>query len=455
MSSSSSSSSSEGSAEGGGDVHVHGGQGRGGEFERPSSSRQRSGDGVWPEPFVEALAYQVAIDAARTIGRLAAGPAVANVFQVCSTWRAVSRSDLLWHNLTRQIWGADRLQHDTWRDEFISRHRTAFNFRYRRAVYTTLEFDASGNDNDGLICRCLALSDVHLACGFLDGTVRLFDLSSRLHVGTFRPHHRDDLLGAFSRAVSGIILTDTKLVFASLDGDIHVANIHGVGTRRAQLGSVLNDGTLVDFSGCARWWVGLFAGVPGRAFHVWDGDTEELMFVGGSLTDPEAVIGWRLLTRLGETVGRIRVSGLETAVACTGSRVMVFDLQNQGLILGEEEFERGINVNSVDVCNDVFLVVDNRGLASVRRVGSFEEVCRFTMRGGAHRGGGMVLGCVNSDYAFLCSGGVIRVWDVHHGGYLYRLRERMGEATALISDESYVVASSSDATIHLWDFGAL
>lgn len=47
-----------------------------------SRSRRRGGNGVWPEPFVEALAYQVAIDAATNNGRLAAAPALASLFQV-------------------------------------------------------------------------------------------------------------------------------------------------------------------------------------------------------------------------------------------------------------------------------------------------------------------------------------------------------------------------------------
>lgn len=39
---------------------------------------------VWPEPFVEALAFQVAIDASLNDGRLAAAQALYNIFQVLS-----------------------------------------------------------------------------------------------------------------------------------------------------------------------------------------------------------------------------------------------------------------------------------------------------------------------------------------------------------------------------------
>nr|KAJ0195573.1 hypothetical protein LSAT_V11C700380210 [Lactuca sativa] len=58
-----------------------GGNGGGGEFEGPSHSRQRFNNAVWPEPFLEALATQIAIDAALSFGRLAVAPALTNLFQ--------------------------------------------------------------------------------------------------------------------------------------------------------------------------------------------------------------------------------------------------------------------------------------------------------------------------------------------------------------------------------------
>lgn len=38
--------------------------------------------GVWPEPFLEALAQAVAVEAEKRGGALAVGPAVVNLFQV-------------------------------------------------------------------------------------------------------------------------------------------------------------------------------------------------------------------------------------------------------------------------------------------------------------------------------------------------------------------------------------
>ncbi|XP_068669039.1 transcriptional regulator STERILE APETALA-like [Aristolochia californica] len=445
MSSSSSSSSQE---------EAEGGVGRLGEYPlvgEPAAARMRPGNGNWPEPFVEALAVQVATNAAAENGRLRAGPALVSVFQVCSTWQAISRSELLWEKLTRRIWGRDRRLRPTWREEYVHRHRTSYNFRIQRAVYTPVVFEPArgpANNNDEFSCRCLALSHRYLAGGFLDGSVLLFGLPSGRHVRTFRPRRRDRF-GPFSRAVAGIILHDPRIVFASLDGDIHVAAVHdpGPAARRAHVGNVVNDGTLVDFTGCSRWWVGLYAGVPGRAFHVWDAHTEELVFVGGSLTDPEAVLGWHLLTELTERVGRVRVSSAtDSGVACTGMKVIAFDLQQHGLLLGEEE---GIIVGSVDVSDDLFLTIDNRGIATVRRVRTFEEVSRFPVRRSRR-----ILGCLNSGYAFVFAGGAIRAWDLEDGEPLYRLRERIGDATDLVADDDHVAGCSRDTGIHLWNFSA-
>ncbi|KAJ8554488.1 hypothetical protein K7X08_025166 [Anisodus acutangulus] len=60
------------------------GSNRGGNGEGGSSSRRRrrgGESGVWPEPFLEALASQMAVDAYRSIGRLAAAQALSNLFQ--------------------------------------------------------------------------------------------------------------------------------------------------------------------------------------------------------------------------------------------------------------------------------------------------------------------------------------------------------------------------------------
>lgn len=369
--------------------------------------------------------------------------------QVCSTWQAVSQSDPLWYRLTSIIWGRTRSVHATWRDEYIYRHRTAQNFRAGRSVHVTLHFDPSGVDlPDGLTCRCLTLSDSHLACGFDDGTVRLFELHTRQHVNTFLPQHRDRF-GRFSRAVSGIVIAHPRIIFATLDGDIHVAIIDGQPlARRAHMGNVLDDGALVDFTGCERWWVGLYAGVPGRAFHIWDGNTEELVYLNASLTDPEAVMGWHMLTEFTETIGRVRMTSQESAVACTDSSYMILDLINQEFTLYDQQHSRGLRVTCFDTNNEAFITVDNRGRAIVRRAGTLEEVCRFRTR---HSN---AIGCVNLGYALMCGAGVVRTWEIEQGQYLYSLNENIGAINAMVADDRHVAAASRDTTIHLWDFGA-
>ncbi|XWS36690.1 hypothetical protein CRYUN_Cryun20dG0107100 [Craigia yunnanensis] len=446
MSSSSSSSSEDGN-----------GARRGGDFEGPPLVRRRANNEIWPGPFVEDLVVQVAIDASRSDGRLAAAAALANVFQVCSTWLAVSRSDPLWQRLTSVVWGRTSCMQATWREEYRYRHQTAQNFRAGRSSHQTLHFDRSNVDiPDGLTCRCLTLSDTHLACGFADGTVRLFDLATRLHLCNFHPHHRDRL-GRFSRAVSGIIITNSKLIFATLDGDIHVAIIDGQPhARRAHMGNVMDDGALVDFTGCGLWWVGLYAGAPGRAFHIWDGNTEELVYVNTTLTDPEAVMGWHTLTELTETIGRVRVTSLESAVACTSLRYMVLDLRNPGFPLHDQESRRGLIVTSLDTKNEAFITVDSRGWATARRADTLEEVCSFNT--GLRNVN--VMGCMNLGYALMCAAGIIRVWGIEHeqGQSLYSLNENenenIGHVNAMVADDRHVAAASSDTTIHLWDFGA-
>ena len=60
----------------------HDGGDGGREFEEPLHARQRFNNAVWPEPFLDALATQVAMNAVTSPGRLAAAPAICNLFQV-------------------------------------------------------------------------------------------------------------------------------------------------------------------------------------------------------------------------------------------------------------------------------------------------------------------------------------------------------------------------------------
>ncbi|CAL0317421.1 unnamed protein product [Lupinus luteus] len=423
----------------------------------PSSSRQRVMNEALPEPVVELLAHQVAIDAAHDNGRLAAASALAIIFQVCCTWREVSRSDHLWQRLTRQIWRRTHRLRATWHQEFIYWHRTARSFTTGRHSFTIPHFDPSGGGDhrQTLICRCLALSDRHLACGFADGTIRLFDLETWSHVSSFRSMH-GHRFGPFSRSVSGIVITNNSiLTFGRLDGDIYVAVLNEPGlARRAVVGDVVNNGVMVEFAGSARRWVGLFAGVPGRAFQIWDARTEQLISVGGSLTDPDALMGWHMLTELVESVGRVRVSESELVVACTTSSLVCFNVMNPELLLRDVGSTSGFVVTSLDVSHEAFLVIERNGIGTVRRTGSFERVSRFRVRGSWMRG---LLGCISLGFVITYSGGggVLRVWNIEQpvGVLCCTIPIRLGEGNTMVANQRHIAISSNHTSIHLLDFG--
>lgn len=198
--------------------------------------------------------------------------------------------------------------------------------------------------------------------------------------------------------------------------------------------------------------MGLFAGAPRRAFRVWDSHSEQPLYTGGSLTDPESVQGWHMLTEITEPVGRLRVTTRDMAVACTSSRLIVFDLRNPGIVLRELVSNVGFIVSSLDVSHDAFVIVERRGRARVRRVSTLEPLCEFIATGVSLRG---LIGCMNSGYALMCAGGYVRVWDVERRGGHPRLTlaERLGMGMAMAASERHVAMSCRDTSVHLWDFG--
>ncbi|XP_072986486.1 transcriptional regulator STERILE APETALA [Typha latifolia] len=431
----------------------------------PSSSRRRSADMAWPEHFVEAVAAQVAVNAAASDGRLAAAPAIATFFQVCSAWRAVSQSEMLWQDITCRIWRRQRRLAASWQIEFARLHCTGRNFRSRRSAHSLLLPATSPL----LACCCLALSDRHLAAGFLDGNVRLFDIPNgdAGPIATYHSHPEGDRLGRFSQTVSGLLFLSgpDRLVFACKDGNIHVADIeHPISgsSRRACVGNLVEDGTLVDFTGNDRWWVGLFAGVPGRSWHVWDVATEELMYVGGALTDPDAVLGWHMLTDLdGPIVARARMAAPGHVVGCTSSKIQVMDINDPGDVVNELELVRGCIVDSMDGCEGLAVAVDWFGTAKVYSVPELEEVGWFNVSRradqdqGQHRDLVRKVGCMNWGYAIVCCYGRIRVYDVMEGKFLYSFMERIGEVRVMAVNDRFVAAWSNETGLHLWDFQTL
>ncbi|GLJ23769.1 hypothetical protein SUGI_0451050 [Cryptomeria japonica] len=434
-----------------------------------------NGGGVWPEPFVEALARKVALAAADGGGSLAAAPAVVTVFQVCSTWRTVSESEILWEALTRYVWDKTETTRRTqsWRDEYIRLHLTASNFHRNKAKYTSIEYEVSSDSSGngvGAACRCLALSPGYLAVGFFDGAVRVFSLTSKECVSSMKPEH-ENRLGPLSRAIAGIVIYERTVVFASFDGSVFVGGILSGNVRCAHLGNVVNDGTLVDFTGCERFWVGLYAGIPGHACHIWDAVTEQLVFNAGDITDSEALRGWHLLTEQAERIGRVRVNNDGILLTATRGKLAGFELQTYGLppFVREEVAldEQELIVESVDVNKDRFLTASVNGAARVRRITDFEDVCGFSFDEVAdnnststassssnnnNHNNRKVLGALNTWQAFLCVDGAVHAWDAHSGVLLHRLDEQMGEVFDLVADDEHVAGCAVDTGIHLWSF---
>lgn len=219
--------------------------------------------------------------------------------------------------------------------------------------------------------------------------------------------------------------------------------------RRARICDVVTSGVLVEFAGHGPWWVGLFAGVSGQAFQVWDAENEQLVYIGGNLTDNQTVMGWHMLTEFVEPVGRVRVTTTGLAVACTAQQVVVFDLRNLIFIHEMWSAVGGYIVNSMDVWEEAFFIVERNGDAWVRYGRTLEEISGFRTR--PLRG---LMGCRNMGYVLTCAGGVVRVWDVERRRGQLRLvvAERVAEAVAMVCSERHVAISCSDRSIHLWDF---
>lgn len=383
--------------------------------------------------------------------------------QVCSTWRGISQSEMLWQDLTNRVWSHQHRQLPSWREEFIQLHRTARNFRMRRSAHSHLLAPTCPAKS----CCCLSISDTYLAAGFLDGNVCVFTLPGGEPIATFSCHPSRDRLGRFSQCISGLafLSNPTRVVFAYRDGDIHVAPLNDgpLGTsHRAHAGDVVVDGPLLDFSGNDRWWIGLFAGAPGRSWHVWEADTERLIYVGGSLTDAGALMGWYMLTDFGApVVGRVRLAGPRIAVGCSSSRIQVMDLDNPGFIINELAVQQGeLAVDSVDATSEEKIVyVDLNGLAKVCRVPTLDEICSFDalrreMHGQNQGEAARVVACMNWGYV-ICFSGWAGAWDAQTGVFLYRFRERVRNVVAAVTNNRYVAAWSADSGLHLWDFGVM
>ncbi|KAK8949953.1 putative serine/threonine-protein kinase [Platanthera guangdongensis] len=137
----------------------------------------------------------------------------------------------------------------------LSLHRTTSNFCVGLYLHTHVPTPASSI----LHCRRLAISDRHLAVGYSDGSVQLYDLPAASPIAHHAFHPHRDRLGQFSAAIAGIILlSQQQLVFASQDGEITVANVDEDNfseavARRARAGNLVEDWSISPEMSGSGW----------------------------------------------------------------------------------------------------------------------------------------------------------------------------------------------------------
>ncbi|KAI5069574.1 hypothetical protein GOP47_0015875 [Adiantum capillus-veneris] len=415
----------------------------------------------WPEECVERVAFLLAAQAARASGPRSAAPALSFFFQVCSSWRAVFYSESLWRSLCIAVWREEaRGVEESWQDTYIRLHRTASNFWRGRAEHSLLDYQVSSDSNelgdrgDGSVCRRLALSREYVAGGFSDGSLRIFSLASKECISTLEPFH-ESVIGPHSTSVAGISLAfnDGTVAFASMDGSVFAGDIAAGACRRVETSNYVNDGILVDFSGSSSRWAALYAGVRGRALHVWNAYTEELLHIGGDMTDADAYAGWSLLVNNADHIGRVRISQDTLAVVATRSKLCVLDMETLSTLftMGMTRSSQALSA-SLALHQDRILLVCANGMARVWASRSMEETAR--VRVGTVTRGAMVYGAMNAWMVLICNNGMIDVWDYSSDTLMYRLaEERLVEVNDMVANNEYVVACcNQEEGIHVWDF---
>ncbi|EFJ34006.1 hypothetical protein SELMODRAFT_406361 [Selaginella moellendorffii] len=389
-----------------------------------------------PESVVEAVAVEAAAAAARAHGAMAASRTLACIFQVCSVWRSVSQSELLWENAFNVVWPTQARQPErSWRREFQRAHATASNFRRGRARHTILVEEETGGRHYEPP-RSLAISNDYLVGGHFDGALRIFDLKTKACVWTLRANQEEGF-GPLSRAIAGISLQGDDIVFGSVDGNVFTASASRGNRVRVHVGRVIQDGALISFAASQRWWIALYAGSVGHCFRLWDAATKQVVYRGGNMTDDDAMRGWHMLVERAGRVGRVRIVNEELLVAANRRRIRVHDLGTHGMPLIVERDQEAENnaVEAMDVRGNKLLSASYEGLARIRELPTMVEV--LTVRHpGVHANPRLrpddrdqmqqLFGTLNSRQLFLCFSGAVNAWDCSSGEHLYSLREETG-----------------------------
>ncbi|KAH7436759.1 hypothetical protein KP509_05G035100 [Ceratopteris richardii] len=411
------------------------------------------------EQCLERVALLLASRAAQASGSpLSAAAALAQFFQVCRSWRAVSYSQSLWRRLCLSIWNRDaQLRESSWHQTFITLHRTAVNFSTGSAERYLLDSDSLANHNDATAsCRRLAISSDHLAGGFSDGSLCVFSLDSKDCVCSFQTFH-ESVIGTHSRTIIGIILPDDEetVTFACMDGSVFKADIApGAPCRRVLMGNYVEDGILADFSGNASKWAGLYAGVRGRALRVWDAYSEELVYVGGCMTDADAYAGWTMLVDNADNIGRVKVTRDRLLVVATRSKLCVMDMEALTILL-DISLSRSLQVipASLALQDKYMLLVSGSGVVRILGTESAQEVASFSL--GMHIRGSTVFGAMNSWHLMVNSRDILHVWDFPSIRRPYRLATGLTDVTDLVCNDNNIAiacGSGEEQGIHIWDF---
>ncbi|MED6117074.1 hypothetical protein PIB30_106514, partial [Stylosanthes scabra] len=190
-------------------------------------------------------------------------------------FRPVFLHPWVWQSLTQIVWGRTVLERETWQLEYEFWHQAHQQIDQN---FVEGQFFQSFTEAVQLECSCIAVSesDAYFAAGFVDGTVRVYDIGTMALLTVLGTSHGGPILVP----VRGIVISgEDSFTFATEDGNIYCAPIIGP-SYRAVVSRRLR-GDLLSFAGNRQWWVGLFVTFP--AFDVWDlrQGEPQLVYSGG------------------------------------------------------------------------------------------------------------------------------------------------------------------------------
>ncbi|MED6206450.1 hypothetical protein PIB30_026779 [Stylosanthes scabra] len=222
-------------------------------------------------------------------------------------FRPVFLDTRFWQSLTQRVWHRTVLEQDTWRLEYDFWHQ-----RHQQIAENIVQ----GQYNESFMevpvlarCTCLKVSNDCFAAGFLDGHVRVYDITTMALLADLRGSIQNN-----PKSVCGIVISgEDRFTFAREDGDIYHGPIMGPLYRAVP--GVSWPISLLSFDGNTQYWVGLYSGIP--SFKVWKLVQGEPQLVFSSET---SFADWRLGSP------RVSVTTSGHVVACDGDSIFAFSL---------------------------------------------------------------------------------------------------------------------------------